>query len=191
MTSIICESFQHLSSSDRVLLESIIDWYNDNPEHIEKYMEIVKRKNGMSLRVIDWLVTNYSKEKSISIETNADCLPRDLNRDYQKNLTAYNKKNLDPFARKNKINVKVSHKDQNEEIRSTTVGQLNFFRWFCRNNLDVYISKEKTKIDAHMKESENCKKHDKKKFKNSKKTFRPKHTTSKSYTGTFVMNFDF
>lgn len=192
MTSIICESLGFLSSSDRVLLESIIEWYNENPEHIDKYMEIVKRKNGMSLRVIDWLVTNYSKENSIPIETKIDCLPRDLNRDYQKNLTAYNKKNLDPFARKNKISVKILTGSNGEgETRSTTVGQLNFFRWFCKNNLDVYISREKKKIDAHMKESEKNKKHNKKnKFRN-KKTFRPKHATSKSYTGTFMMNFDF
>ena len=188
MTSIICESFQYLSSSDRVLLESIIDWYNENPKHIDKYMEIVKRKNGMSLRVIDWLVTNYSKEKSISIESNIDCLPRDLNRDYQKNLTAYNKKNLDPFARKNKITIKIVSNNETEN-RSTTVGQLNFFRWFCKNNLDVYISKERKKIDAHMKESEKNKKNKKNKARN--KLFRPKYAMSKSYTGKFIMNFDF
>jgi len=109
MTTISC-SDSLLSGADKVLLESILEYYNDNTENIKKLISIVKRKNGMSLRVIDYLCTNYSKEHSIVIETKDGHIPRDLNSDYQKNLNAYNKKYLDPFSRRNKIVINVSKK---------------------------------------------------------------------------------
>lgn len=185
MVSISCPVTDSLSTSDEVLLESVLDCFNLNTEYITKFLNIVKRKNGMSLRVIDWLVTNYSKVHSITIGTEG--LPRDLNRDYQKNLNAYYKKNLDPFARRNKINLIIKYPDGSEETRSSTVGQLNFFRWFCKNNLDIYLNREKRNIDEHMRSSESRRRKDKK----EKSHHRPKISISKSYVGTFEMNFDF
>lgn len=185
MASIFCPTIESLSKSDEVLLESVLESYNLDPIYITKFLNIVKRKNGMSLRVIDWLVTNYSKVHSITI--GIDGIPRDLNRDYQKNLNAYNKKNLDPFARRNKIILVIKHPDGSEERRSSTVGQLNFFRWFCKNNLDVYLNREKRNIDEHMRSSESRRR----KNKTEKVSHRPKISSSKSYVGTFEMNFDF
>lgn len=185
MTSISCPVTTSLSKTDEVLLESVLECYNENTEYITKFMNIVKRKTGLSLRVIDWLVTNYSKIHSITIEKDG-LPPRDLNRDYQKNLNAYNKKNLDPFARRNKINLVIKHPCGREETRASTVGQLNFFRWFCKNDLDTYLNKEKVKIDEHMRSSESRRKSNKKKVVNSSKIY-----TSKSYVGKFEMNFDF
>ena len=185
MATVSCDDVSKLSNTDIVLLESILEYYNDNHEHIIKFLGVVKRKNGMSLRVIDWLVTNYSKEHSITISIQDGHLPRDLNRDYQKNLNAYNKRALDPFSRRNKINVKVSHENNDVEHRATSIGQLNFFRWFFRNSVDVYLSKEKRKIELHMKKSEY-------ENKNSKKKSKKKHIFNcpRSYVGSFTMDFD-
>jgi len=55
---------------------------------------------------------------------------------------------------------------------------LNFFRWFFKNNIDQYLSKEKKTVEAHMKKAEN----------ESKKNKKRKAT--KMYVGSFVMNFD-
>ena len=184
MTTISCSDCSSLSGADKVLLDSIIEYYNENTEYITKLISIVKRKNGMSLRVIDYLCTNYSKENSIIISTKDGHIPRDLNSDYQKNLNAYNKKYLDPFSRRNKIVINVSY-DNNEthEKRNTSIGQLNFFRWFFKNNIDQYLSREKKTVEAHMKKMEN-------ESKKSKKRKAVKMCTPRSYVGSFVMNFD-
>lgn len=143
-----CTNAGNLSASDLCLLDSILEWYNKDESNVAKFVEVVKRKNGMSLRVIDWLVTNFSKVHSVAI--NSSGLPRDLNRDYQMNLTAYNKKNMDPFARRNKIKIRVFGKEE----RSSTVGQLNFFRWYYKNDIHVYLNKHRDVVETHMKENE-------------------------------------
>lgn len=175
--SISCSNTESLSRSDQVLLESVLAWYNEDSSRVDEFMGIVKRRNGMSLRVIDWLVTNYGKTTSVMLET--DGIPRDLNRDYQKNLSAYNKRNMDPFARRNKISIKVFGK----ETRNSTVGQLNFFRWFIRNNIPSYLKKSKSVVEKHMKQSES-----RSKSGNHRRVKCTKHNT-KSYSGKFTMEF--
>lgn len=122
----------NLSISDIYSLESILEWYNEEESNVAKFVEVIKRKNGMSLRNIDWLVTNFSKVHSVAI--NSSGLPRDLNRDYQMNLSAYKKKNMDPFASRNKIMIRVFGREE----RSSTIGQLIFFRWYYKNGINVY-----------------------------------------------------
>ncbi len=182
MTKVSCPD-SSLSGADKVLLESIIEYYNNHPDVIKKFISIVKRKNGMSLRVIDYLCTNFSKEHSIVIGTKDGHIPRDLNSDYQKNLNAYNKKYLDPFSRRHKIVITVSYENGLSEERASSIGQMNFFRWFFNNNIDQYLSSEKNKIEAHMKKSEN-------ESRKNKKRKAVKMYTPRSYTGKFVMNFD-
>lgn len=172
-----CASTEDLSRSDEVLLASVLEWYNQDPERVESFLAIVKRKNGMSLRVIDWLVTNYSKTMCVTLET--DGVPRDLNRDYQKNLSAYNKRNLDPFARKNKISITILGK----ETRNSTVGQLNFFRWFLKNGINVFLQQNKVLVEDHMKAAET-----RSKKGNQSRAKNPKYST-KSYSGKFTMMF--
>ena len=165
-----------LSRSDEVLLESVLEWYNEDPSRVDNFLAIVKRKNGMSLRVIDWLVTNFSKTNSVILET--DGIPRDLNRDYQKNLSAYNKRNMDPFARRNKITIKIHGK----ETRNSTVGQLNFFRWFLKNNIIGFLNKNKSVVENHMKDAES-------RMKGKHRRANKCSINSKSYVGTFKMMF--
>ena len=185
----LCAKTDLLSRSDEVLLDSVLEWYNEDLARVEAFLAIVKRKNGMSLRVIDWLVTNYSKTRCVVLET--DGVPRDLNRDYQKNLSAYNKRNMDPFARKNKISIMVNGK----ESRNSTVGQLNFFRWFIKNGIGSFLQKNKVLVEDHMKAAES---RSKKGFSGSNgsscskgvnsRVKNPKYKTS-SYSGKFKMVF--
>ena len=45
-----------------VLLTSLQNYYTDN-KNASKLLEILKEENKISLRIIDWFVTNYSKKK--------------------------------------------------------------------------------------------------------------------------------
>ena len=174
--SIFCHDKTEMSKTSQVLLESILEWFNKNEEAVLKFIVIIKRKKGSSLRLIDWLVTNFSKTNSVILET--DGIPRDLNRDYQKNLSAYNKRNMDPFARRNKITIKIHGK----ETRNSTVGQLNFFRWFLKNDIIGFLKKNKSVVENHMKDAES-------RMKGKHRRANKCSINSKSYVGKFKMMF--
>jgi hypothetical protein len=137
-----------ISRKDMVLLDSVLQWYNEDRSRVQTFSDIVNHRNGLSLRIIDWLITNFSKAFSVAIES--DGLPRNLRKDYRKNLTAHNKKNFDPFARRRRINVVLFEHEQ----RVSTIGQLNFFRWFLSKNLVGFLLHNKSVIEKHMKDSE-------------------------------------
>jgi hypothetical protein len=183
-----------LSKKEEVLLHSVLGWFNEDKDRVQQFSDIVKHKNGLSLRIIDWLITNFSKNISVSIKT--DGLPVDLYRDYHKNLSAHNKKNFDPFARRRRICIVLFGLEQ----RFSTIGQLNFFRWFISKNLRDFVIEKKSIIEKHMRESEKISKKGRKgKFNavpvsdlvpvsNISKISNAK-TKPQSFSGTFKLSF--
>lgn len=102
---------------------------------------IIKDSEPISLRIIDWFVTNYSKNnvKKIFNDTKFD-----IYNNYKSQLKAYNKKLFDPFCRYQKDN-KISkfefyYDDNSSEYIVTTIGQLNFFKWALENDIIEYVS---------------------------------------------------
>ena len=109
----------------------------------------------------------------MSIETRG--IPGDLYRDYHKNLSAHNKKNFDPFARRQRICILLN----GEEKRFSTIGQLNFFRWFLQKNLCSFLLANKPTIEKHMRDYEKMsKKRSQKKFLQGKIPSQPPVTSS-------------
>ena len=49
---------------NNILLNSLQKYYMDN-KNSSKLLEILKEENKISLRIIDWFVTNYSKKNNI------------------------------------------------------------------------------------------------------------------------------
>ena len=47
-----------------ILLESLYKYYKEE-ENITKLLEVIEVNNKISLRIIDWFVTNYSKKNNI------------------------------------------------------------------------------------------------------------------------------
>ena len=137
------------SRKDEVLLSSVLRWFNQEQSRVQTFSDIIHHKNGLSLRIIDWLITNFTKSFSVAIESEG--LPRNLRKDYHKNLSAHNKKNFDPFARRRRIHIVLFGKEK----RVSTIGQLNFFRWFLSKDLVGFLLENKSVIEKHMKESEN------------------------------------
>ena len=74
-------------------------------------------------------------------------------------LKAYSKKNFDPFCRRERINFFYN----TDKSITTTVGQLNFFKWAIDNNILDYINEHLEKIDSDM--NLNIKRHDETKKK--------------------------
>ena len=64
---------------------------------------------------------------------------------YKSQLKAYSKKQFDPFCRRERIDFNCG-----EEVITTTVGQLNFFKWSINNNIIEYIKEHIHEIEDDM-----------------------------------------
>ena len=127
-----------VSRTQDILIESLQKFYKKN-DNIKKIINIIEGKENISLRVIDWFVTNYSKKNNVSYMVNDQQFIVYLN--YKQQLKGYSKKLFDPFCRRDRINFYYN----NTNFIKTTIGQLNFFKWAINNNILDYI-KNNTKI---------------------------------------------
>ena len=148
--------------SDALLLESLHLFFN-NTYNRDKLLSVLSDDKCISLRSIDWFITNYSKKNNIYylIYNNKEGNPSfdDEHNEYRNNmnvfhsyksqLKAYSKKRFDPFCRRDRILYKM------DSIHSveTTIGQLNFFKWAISNLVIDYIELYKDEIEYDMNTS--------------------------------------
>jgi len=83
-----------------LLMKSLTDFYK-NPIYIEQMKNIVDQNSVISLRILDWFITNYSKKYRTIIKNKDSTL--DVYQNYKLQLKSFSKKQFDPFCRKNKI----------------------------------------------------------------------------------------
>ena len=141
-----------------ILYGSLQKYYN-NIENINKFNDYVNGDKKISLRIIDWFVTNYSKKHNVfyevykndkdgmTFEQDNNKLHKQINiyHAYKSQLKSYQKKKFDPFCRKERINFKCHDLDI-----ETTVGQLNFFKWAIDNMVLEYINLNYKDIEIDM-----------------------------------------
>jgi hypothetical protein len=183
----------------KILLKPLIEFYS-NHNNLNKLLLILffkkykKNKNSLiqnifknsiqdtkiSLRLIDWFVTNYCKKNTIIIniinkKTNNNEIIN-IYQSYKSNLKAFSKQYFDPFRRNKKIffifninsnnfniiknidilnnteinNTEINNNIKKENIIETTIGQLNFFKWIIENNIYEYICIHKKIIENDM-----------------------------------------
>ena len=73
-----------------ILLTSIDTFYN-NPENRATLLEILNKTGGISLRNLEWFITNYSKKNNLSYKTN-DGKIFSVHCAYKSSLDGYSKK---------------------------------------------------------------------------------------------------
>jgi len=127
-------------------------------ENLNIIMPIINGDSKISLRVMDWFVTNYSKKNNISYlidnsgEIISDITDQNSGKefvvylDYKLQLKGYQKKQFDPFCRRDRIQFYYN----NEDYITTTVGQLNFFKWTIKNSVLSYIENNLVDIEKDM-----------------------------------------
>ena len=120
-----------------LLMTSLSKFYLDE-KNINILIPIVNGLSKISLRVLDWFVTNFCKKHNTVIHYQRDGKAQKLivHLDYKNQLKAYSKKQFDPFCRRERINF--IYGKGNELL--TTVGQLNFFRWAIEHHVLDYIN---------------------------------------------------
>jgi len=128
------------------IVQNLQTFYNE-PGNLEKITPILKGESPISLRLVDWFITNYAKKNNTSYMMGTKQFLVHFN--YKRELKAYSKKLFDPFCRRDRIMFEAL----NQPSIMTTVGQLNFFRWFIEKKILDYIEENRTAIEADMNAS--------------------------------------
>ena len=141
-------SQQPTINTDSILL-SLYEYYlKDN--NINKILPILTSNSIISIRVLDWFVTNYSKKYNIIYKSDEkDIQIFNVYLQYKSQLKGYRKKLFDPFCRNKRI---FFYYEENKCV-VTTIGQLNFFRWSIKYNILEYVEKNLTLICNDMNKS--------------------------------------
>ena len=144
-----------MSAKNDLLMGCLTKFYNKK-EHIEELLPIIKGQTKLSLRIIDWFLTNFSKKNTIWYDLEKT-KPKtgdtynehfDVHTRYKQQLKAYSKKQFDPFCRRDRI--QFSYNKDNYII--TTVGQLNFFKWAIESKIIDFIEANYDNIEKDMNE---------------------------------------
>ncbi len=143
-----------------------IDTFFSNPEHMGKLLPFLISQNKkttnkprISLRLIEWFVTDYCMHHSVDWFLDGQFFNVFL--DYQTMMNEYRKKRFDPFGRKwrketskNDDAVQVYHGIRffysDTEYVITTVAQLNFFRWLIEKKILDYIIEHHDQLKTEM-----------------------------------------
>lgn len=137
------------TSKNRVACKQdlVISWLQEfytHPGHLEALLPILKGESLISLRLIDYFVTNYSKKNNTSyVHGSRQFL---VYFQYKRELNAYSKRLFDPFCRRERIMFQA----RGHEGFVTTVGQLNFFRWAIEKDIIGYINDNRETIERDM-----------------------------------------
>lgn len=133
-------------SKSSVLLSSLTKFF-DIQENRDQLNDILNHRNGVSLRQIEWFVTNYSKNKHVTyVGPNGKMFT--VHVAYKSSLDGYSKKLFDPFCRTERITF---------DGITTTVAQLNFLKWVIQNGIVSHMIKTKKEVSqTHPETPGNC-----------------------------------
>ena len=150
-----------ITSKEELLKIKLIDFYK-NRENLNILLPIILQQTKISLRSLDWFVTNYCKKYNINypLLKNGENKMYFPYKSYKSQLKAYSKKFCDPFCRRERVifdyqnnviinfnsSLKLGHKD----YIITTIGQLNFFRFAIQDSIITYALENISDIETDM-----------------------------------------
>ena len=139
----------YTNTQNLLLMKNLMEFYKNN-EHLKKIISIINGESKISLRIVDWFVTNYAKKYYTVyelFESYSDEMTRfKVYNDYKLKLKAYSKRQFDPVCRWERITIPYN----NEKYMETTIGQLNFFKWAIECNIIDYIENNYIDIEKDM-----------------------------------------
>jgi hypothetical protein len=146
-------------TQNELILTKLLAFYAES-DNLDQMTNIVNGESRISLRLIDWFVTNYAKKnftvymipaqnKCSTIINGQEGVERFKVHDrYKQELIAYSKERFDPFSRRERIEIPCT----DGSVLKTTIGQLNFFKWAIENQVIKYIENNYAAIEADMNE---------------------------------------
>ena len=121
-----------ISCRRELLILSLQKFYSNRAD-LSTLIPLLQGEGDISLRLIDWFVTNYAKKHHVSYILGGQEFVVYLH--YKSQLKAFSKKLFDPFCRRERILFQCGTFEPFE----TTIGQLNFFRWAFEKDILTYM----------------------------------------------------
>jgi hypothetical protein len=123
----------------RMLTTKLLEFYT--PELFRLLRDIIGRKTGVSLRIIDWFTTSYARRHQCSYVLGEERII--VYNEYKAMLKSYQKTCFDPFCRRTRVYIDTReclsvHAPAGGDVIETTNGQLNFFRWAISRGVLLY-----------------------------------------------------
>lgn len=125
----------NLNIQEIILLKIVEEFFLDE-KNFEILKTIIEGTNIISRRTIEYFVTKYCNINNITynIENNEYRNYKfNVYTSYKDKLKCYKKKYFDPFGRGDRIPF-----FSNNTCIITTIGQLNFYKWFITNDIYTY-----------------------------------------------------
>jgi len=133
----------------KLLLEKLNRYYQ-NGEFERTVLPIIRDKNPLAVRDIDWLVTNYSKAFPVIYPNPMHTMgePFNVHESYEQHELVWKKGLFDPFQRGPRI-----HYEANGIKYETTIAQLNFFMWAIQYGVIDWAARHRDEIKKHHHET--------------------------------------
>jgi len=133
----------YINNDKELYLMTLYAFFASETDIINPNMELILpilKGESIALRTIEWFVTNYCKQYNIIHNVNGKKL--NIYNDYKCQLMGTKKKYFDPCCRNDNkhISKHIPFKYTKNNYIRTTIGQLNFFKWFIENDLLTYIT---------------------------------------------------
>lgn len=126
------------------ILRRLAPFYTE--ERIERILcPLISQDGGISLRALDWLVTNYAKKHNI-VCCRKDNSVFNIYHGYKVSLNHFRRRNFDPFRRRHRIKLV----RQDGRVHETTTGQCNFLYWAYMNGVLQYAEDHAEQIECDM-----------------------------------------
>lgn len=138
-----------MTEKDALLLRSLQHFFSD-PLHGAMLKNTLdsSRDNHVSLRLIDWICTTYSKQHRLLFARSNGSIV-DIHSSYKSHLRSFGKGRFDIFRRGKKINIDVAGTNI-----QTTLAQLNFIRWLINHDVLTYLEENRERMVEMQKESQ-------------------------------------
>jgi hypothetical protein len=139
-----------ISSQEIMIIKSLDKFYEDT-NNINLFISIINPNtlslSSISIRLIDHFVTKYSKTNKINYKLKENDVEQTFNvhTSYKQQLKAFQKRHFDPFSRGDRVPYFMG-----DSCIITTIGQLNFFKWFISKKIYNYIMDNQYNIENDM-----------------------------------------
>ena len=169
-----------MNTQQQWLLNTLLEFYQ-NTDYLETLKQMinreytVKNQKKLSIRMVNWFVTNYAKQYFTVYEAPTQEEGKQGRRffvwtNYKSTEDSYSKQLFDPYCRKERILIPYKEEQRIE----TTIAQMHFFKWAILNGVLEYIAKHYDDIEKDMS----------KRLNNSRKKTDPIPNTTNTNTNT-------
>ena len=137
------------------ILENTLRVYFQTSPQKSILVNVLFHRGKVSLRLLDYLCTNYSKHNNCCYEIkkgeSQGSRSFHIYQSYKTQLKTFSKKFFDPFCRRERIEIMIHDDVYQKDLQVlTTVGQLNFFRWCIHNKVYDYALLHHEEIEKEM-----------------------------------------